>query len=127
MPTLDVSEVLDDPDLSDTFNVIRRADTVGSDGRSVTTPTVYNNVVGVVCMASPNDLDRQDVGEITGAMISVVTSFRLRGSGEGFQPDQIVWDGGTYTVKTIDKYHRYGAGFTSALAMSMNASTPPAV
>jgi len=126
MPDLDVSEILSDPDFADTVTIIRRDEHVDNNGRSQTLERKYPGTVAVVTMAAPNDLNRLDVGQIFGAAIKVTTTFRMRGSAEGFQPDQIVWDGGVYTVKALDKYHRFGAGFTSAVAISMNASTPPA-
>ena len=125
MPLLDVTEVLNDPDFADVFSVLRRSEAVGNNGRAVITEQQTDGVVGVVTIASPNDLVRFDAGQMTGRGIMIVTTFRLRASAQGVQPDQVIWDGATYTVKGIDPYHRFGAGFIEALAMSMNASTPP--
>lgn len=124
MPLLDVSDVLLDPMLADQFDVIRRAEALGTNGRSTLTPTTIPNQVGVVTMASGNDLIRRDDGSMMSRKISVVTPFRLRGPGNGFAPDQISLGGVIFTVTEILPYNRYGAGFIEALAESMNASDP---
>lgn len=127
MPQLDVSEVLFDPDLADTFTVIRQAEAVNDQGRTVLTPTQYPRIVGVVTATSPADLLRRDDGQMMPRKISVVTVFRLRGPAPGFQPDQIVIDGVTFTITEILPFSRFGRGFVEALATSMNALNAPTV
>ena len=124
MPLIDVSEVLVDPDLASRFTVIRRAETVGSNGRSATTDTSFPNIVGVITMQSASELIRRDDGDMITRKISIVTPFRLRSAADGHKPDQVVLDGITYTITEILPYHRFGAGFVEALAVSMNATDP---
>lgn len=125
MPLLDVTDILFDPDLADTFNVLRRTEVVGGNGRSQVTEARSTCIVGVVTMASPDDLKRFPDAQLTGRTIMVCTPFRLRASGDGFQPDQIEYDGNLYTVVAIDPYTRFGAGFVEALATSPKASDQP--
>lgn len=125
MAQLDVSEVLFDPDLADTFTVIRQAESINNQGRSVLTPTEYPNIVGVVTATSPAELLRRDDGQMMPRKISVVTVFRLRGPAPGFQPDQIQIDGVTFTITEILPFSRFGRGFVEALATSMNALNAP--
>lgn len=124
MPLLDVSSVLLDPDLAEMFTVIRRSESVGSDGRSVITPTTIPNQIGVVTATTPGDLLRRDDGQMMDQKISVVTPFSLRGPGNGFQPDQIIVGGVTFTVTQVLPFRRFGAGFTEVIASSMNAADP---
>lgn len=125
MPLIDVTDVLLDPDFADVFSVIRRAEVVDpATGRSVITPTTYHDIVGVVTAAAPGDLDRRDDGQMMARKISIVTQYRLRGPGNGFQPDQIVLGEVTFTVTEILPYTRFGGGFIQATAESMSAATP---
>lgn len=126
MPDLDVSEVLFDPDFADVFTVQRRAEAVNTSGRSQVTVTPFIDIVGVITSTDPSDLERRDDGQMMTRTINVVTAFRLRGPSPGFQPDQIVHDGVTYTVDKILPFTRFGRGFIEAVATSMNAQTPAA-
>lgn len=122
---LDVSEVLLDPTLVDSFDVIRRLETVGTNGRSSFTPTTIKGVIGVVTMASPNDLMRFDDRDQMGRTLSVITKFRLQGvataGGANYKPDVVVWRGDNYQVKEIEPYPQYGAGFVQAFVESVDS------
>lgn len=124
MPLLDVTDILHDPDFMDLITVRRRADSVDAYGRSSLTSTDTENVGAVITMATGDDLRRFDVGQVQGRAILVITEFRLHSAKEGNQPDQVLWDGGIYTVYDLQQYNRYGAGFVEAIAISMEASDP---
>jgi hypothetical protein len=120
-PFLDVSEVLVDPDFADTFDVTRSPEVVNSFGEStVPVPQVIPGKIGVVTMASPNDLDRLPEGDNSSRTISIVTKFRLQGPSPGFKPDVVTWRGDNYVVKLVEPYVQYGAGFIQALAGSID-------
>jgi hypothetical protein len=125
VPTLDVSEVFDDDDLMDSFTVLRRSECVGDDGRATFTRTAYPNTVGFVMVKGPGKNTRKDDSQMTSRDISVVTQFRLRAASDGVQPDEIVWDGVTFTITSITPHTRWGEGFVKAEATSMNASDRP--
>lgn len=133
MPLLDVSWVTRDPMLADAFDVLRRQDVVGSNGRTV--PTVvesFYDVVGVVTQQDAGMLMRKEEGQIIPRRIFVATQFALRGASrdgpplpDGFQPDLVVWNGTTYVVVDVMSYQRFGAGVTQATAESMAAVDVP--
>ncbi len=133
MPDLDVSFMLFDQLLSDTFTVRRIRDIVGSNGR--TTPTLeatFTEQYGVITAQDPADLMRGPEGEMIPRLIFCASPFRFRGPSKGaningYQPDIIDWNGGHYTVKHVLPYTRYGEGFVEVVAESMVAvDLPPA-
>lgn len=125
MPLLDVTAILSDPDLSDTFDVIRRNETVDpATGRSVTTELRIPNIAGVVTPGDQGSLLRKDDSSSSDRVISIATVYRLRSIGAGFQPDVVLYDGIRFTVKAAQYWHRFGQGFTNAVAISSNASDP---
>jgi hypothetical protein len=125
MADIDVSEVLFDPDLADTFDVIRKAEIVGENGRVTLNETRYPNVVGVVIPIQPTNLQRRDDGQMMPKRMTVVTMFRLRGPSNGYQPDDIIISGVRCTVIDLMPFTRFGAGFVEATVTSMSASNPP--
>ena len=127
MPEVDVSEILEDTDIADVFDVCRREDTVSiQTGRSVLTEQHYPDVIGVVLNVEPSANQRTGDSQTTSQVVSVVTRFRLRAAGAGGQPDVITLAGVSYTVTKVLMHTRYGAGFVKAEAESMNAAdTPP--
>ncbi len=131
MPLLDVSFMTDDPMLADTFDVTRRLDVVGSNGRTTpTTEQTFTGVTGVVTQQDPADLMRRDDGQMVPRLIFVASSFAFRGAsrlanGTGYQPDQITWNGTVYTVKQIYPYSRFGAGTYEVVAESTSAMDAP--
>jgi len=126
-PFLDVSDVVCDPMLADSFSVLRREETVNDHGEVQISDTRHNGIIGVITMAGPNDLQRLDDSQRMGRVISCVTKFRLRGPSPGFQPDVIIWQESNYVVATLDLYNRFGAGFMQAIAVSMNLVDTPAL
>jgi len=126
MPDLDVSFVTCDPMLADSFDVIRRTDPVGSNGRTIpTAEESFPSLTGVVTQQDPADLMRRDDGQMVPRMIFVASVFAFRNASVGYQPDQIVWNGTTYTVKQVYPYSRFGPGMYEAVAESMNATDAP--
>ena len=123
-PLLDVTLPITDPDFASSFSVIRRIETVGTNGRNSFTPTTFSGVIGVVTAASGNDLDRREAFQVAGRAISVVTKFELQGEATGIQPDLIYWRGSYYLVKLVDPYGHFGPGFYEALCESTNYTDP---
>lgn len=124
MALLDVSEILNDPDLVDRFDVVRRMETVGTNGRSTTSSQTFKGIIGVVTASSPNDIDRQENYQAMPRIISVVTKFRLRSIVNNEQPDIVVWRGSNYLVRQIDQYPQFGNGFVQAECASMDKTDP---
>lgn len=119
---LDFSEILEDPDLSDVFDVKRRDMTVDeATGRGVLAERLHAGIIGVVTPGDTGELLREDDKAMTSRLITVTTKFRLRGTGDNFQPDLIFYDGITFTVKAVKVWTRMGTGFVKAVASSGNA------
>lgn len=124
---LDVSEVLLDPTLVDSFTVRRRAETVNEFGESTMSIVVIPNVIGVITSYFDNSLNRLDDREFMKRELSVVTRFRLQGPSPGFQPDTILWNGNEFLVKKVEPYTSFGFGFIQAIVGSMDAQDQPPV
>lgn len=126
MPDLDVTEILEDPDFADVFTVKRRFSSVSADtGRSVVRERFYANIIGTVLAEDPSNQLRTDDSTSIPRNITVVTRFRMLGVGDAAQPDQIIYNGSTYTVQSVKGWNRFGAGFVKVFAQSQKASDPP--
>jgi len=124
MPLLDMSDVLCSPEFCDLITVNRRTESVSvQTGLGSLSVVQFPNVVAVITIASPDDLKRFDASQIRGDAIWFATQFRVQASAQGQQPDQVVWDGVTYTVHKVQPYTRFGAGFVEGIALSMNATS----
>jgi len=134
MPWLDVSEIVEDPDLADTFNVIQRPETIDpATGRSSTGRVENLDVAGVVTMQDPAQLMRRDDSDSAPRLIFVASTFVFRSAsksadGQPYKGDIIVWPqpgepgSAEYTVIKVYPYSRYGAGMHECVAESMNAT-----
>ena len=130
MPLLNVSDLLVDPDLADTFTVIRRQEAVSSEtGRASVSEQSFTGIVGVVTVQSPNDLERREDYQMMTRSLSVVTRFQLygavRGAVQGYQPDLILWRGTRHLVKHVDPYPQVGQGFYQIECSSMANTDAP--
>lgn len=131
MPQIDLSVVLTSPMLSDTFTVLRRPQTVQSNGRVLVGPVEpIPNIRGVVQAVTPDDLRREPDQQHMTKTISIACIFRLRGPSKDsqdqeYQPDQIVWHGNTYVVTNVGDYSGFGAGFTVSTAASIDSTDAP--
>lgn len=114
MPFLDVSDLIDDPDFSDTITVKRSTATVGANGRSTFAEVVTPDVVAVVTSADGENLSREPDGRMAVGGIMIHTKFRLVPGDGAIEADVIVWNGKEYTIDVVNDYSRYGDGFISA-------------
>lgn len=124
MPFLDVSSVLLDPDFADRFTVIRRVESVSDYGRRVLSLTNLP-AVGVVTMASPDDLKRVPEGQTFDRTLSIVSKFPFFGASVGYQPDLVLWYGDLYIVVALDPYPQFGAGFSQVIVGSIDLQDLP--
>lgn len=123
-PFLDVTEPLTDPDFATDFGVLRRVETIGTNGRNTFAVTTFPNVVGVITSGSSNDRDAREAFEVTPRQIVVVTQFELQGEITGSQPDIVVWRGSPYLVIRVDPYGHFGPGFYEAECRSTQLTDP---
>ena len=114
MASLDVTEILCDPDFMDQITGTRFSQTVDTHGRSTNTTTPLS-FWGVVTSDSGDVLERLATGERIKGNIIIHSMFLLRdGSGQGQTADEVVFLGQTYTVAQVNSYSHFGRGFTAA-------------
>jgi galactose-6-phosphate isomerase len=131
MPTLDVSDAFDGSFLDD-ITVVRQTQIVDQYGWVTVTPRVFS-IKAVVVAASPNDLARLPEEEYMNKAISVAAiadqnsdgSAVLQGPSDLTLPDEIIWHGSRFIVRTVDDYSGYGRGFVNVTAVSIDAVDPP--
>jgi len=124
MPLADFSVIWSTPEISDRFLVIRREDTIDQNGRSQPLVVARYQAIGVVTIASANDLRRVPEQEVQNKTISISTPFQIQGARFGQQPDLIHWHGEDYVVIDIQDYGGFGPGFYNALAQRLDANPP---
>lgn len=115
MPRLDVNDLLFDPDFATTFDVTRKTQLVGDDGRAAFVTDVTPKVVGVVYPASGKQLVRGSDGEMVQGDITIVTPFKLTNGKGDLDADVISWNGSRYTIKGTNDYSQFGRGFIIAV------------
>jgi hypothetical protein len=125
MPALDVSFVLSDPMIADSFDVTRRAEVIGETGRVTTQETHFKKRLGVVTPQDPADITRRDDGQVVSHAIEINSSFIFREASRGFQPDEITWRGRKYLVDRLYPFSHYGKGHQRILAVSVTATDKP--
>ena len=129
MPTIDMSDALNEASFQDTFTVIQRQQTVGSNGIGALVPTNFPNVSGAIYPSDQNDLERLPDYSLQMKAFTVFTQFALRGEseaeGEEFEPDILIWNGDSFLVRTIEDYSNYGAGFVKAICTSTDYVDEP--
>ena len=120
MPTIDVTELFDDPDLASPLVITRSVQTIDSHGRAQRSSTVVT-AVGVAQPASNRTVAMlPDLARTTGN-IEVWTRFDLsEGTQTGF-PDEIQWLGQTYTVVQVNPWRNQGGGSFSHAVCSLKA------
>lgn len=124
MPQLDVSFMTTDPMLADRFEVVRRRETI-VDGRTVTTPQSLGSKTGVVTQQDPAEIMKREDGQFVPRRIFVATMFQIYPAVEGFQPDEILWNGTRYEVTEVLPYSRYGRGVYEVIAETRKAMNNP--
>ncbi len=123
-PLLDVSFVLTDPDFATSFDVYRRTETVGTNGRSTLSTKKYLGQTGVIYPDGDNTLNRGPSFQATPRSITVVCQFALQGEVQGRQPDIVFWMGSHYLVRTVEPYGHFGQGFYEAACSSTDYQDP---
>lgn len=117
MPQLDVSFMTMDPMLADSFEVTRRLNVMGNDGRVTAVPdTQYSDLRGVVTQQDPADLIRTEDGQTIPRRIFIASTFQFLAAAPGQQPDEITWDENVYTVSEVFPYSRFGVGTYECIA-----------
>lgn len=112
-PTLDVNRVLLDAHFRTQVTLCRRAVAIDAHGRTAVTETT-STIGAVVRPANEKDLERLPEGDRDRGHIKVLSETEMHAGMAGAQPDEIVWAGARWVVKTCDSW-QYGRAFWSAL------------
>jgi hypothetical protein len=120
MANIDVSEVLNDPDFQDAFQIIREAETIDQHGRAVDTAGGAKTYYGVIQPASGDTLQLMPDLARTAGTIEVWTQEILQGETDTTAPDVIIWQGNTYTVSHTDPWFNWGTGWVHAVCVRRN-------
>lgn len=115
MPSLDVSDVLLDPDFMTMDLVCKRIMVVvGDNGRSLKSEQSFQ-FSGVVTTNSGQNMDRREDGTLIKGAINIHTKTSLMAGDADQQADEITWKGKTYyVVQVLDNLH-YGGGFNKVI------------
>lgn len=115
MALIDVSELLTDPDFTNTVTLIRRASTVNTYGENVMTET-QSMITAVVQGANTESLERVPEGARLSDLIDVYYKGQLTAESPSGYADIIVWGGKRYQVfEVVEDFMNFGAGFTKAV------------
>jgi len=124
--------VLSNPLLLDTFNVIRRTETVNTSGESVLSLSASTGIYGVVKPIGDR-LDRKADDDTDQKDLRIFTKFALRGSARdgaptNWKPDLIFWHGNNFIVINVRDWGAYGIGYVVAECNAIDViSAPPQV
>ncbi|HGE8275512.1 TPA: head-tail adaptor [Serratia marcescens] len=114
MPTLDVTDVLFDPEFCDTSLIVtRNLQTVDDDGFATNAP-VKMPFVGVVTVDRSLEARRMIAGQVVTGAILIVTTERLTAGQTARDADIVTYQNRDYRVTFVDPYTAYGAGFVQA-------------
>lgn len=115
MALIDVSDLLTDPDFTDTVTLIRRSVTVNTYGEGVLTETP-SSITAVVQGANTETLERMPEGARLSDLIEIYYKGTLTAESASGYADVIVWHGKRYQVfEVTEDFTNYGAGFTKAV------------
>ena len=112
-PTLDVNRVLLDAHFRTQVTLCRRAVAIDAHGRTAVTETT-TPIGAVVRPATEKDLERLPEGDRDRGYIKVLSESEMTAGTEAVQPDEIIWSGSRWVVKTVDSWI-YGRCFWSAI------------
>lgn len=116
MALLDVTELLLDPDCVSTFDLERRTEYVGSNGRATIAFERFPDLVGSIQPISGKTLELFPDLARASDQIEIYTMSRLLVATYRTAGDMIVWQSRRYTVLAVRDFTNYGAGFVVAIA-----------
>jgi hypothetical protein len=104
---IDMSEVLDDTDFTQTVTRIQRNETINQYGESVLT-SVTSQIVASITSPNAQELLRFADATAYKDAITVITKVNLNGVSFGSQPDIIFYHGNNYIVEVTNDYNDFG-------------------
>lgn len=126
MATLDISELLDDPEFCDPLTYDRRTQAVGANGRASFATVAGTQMIGSVQPGGEYALKRGMDAAQPGEWIVIYTATILLPHNEatGVYGDVVNWKGRRYQVRMSDDWQQFGAGYSKALAELIPAGAP---
>ena len=121
---INLSELMSDPDLTESVTRIERVLTINAYGETTITPT-SSTILAVVTSAAKPGVMRFEDAQTYADVIRVVTASPLNGVVVGQMPDQIVWKGQTYLVSMVNDFQSFG--FSDAICKLVDLQDQPNV
>ena len=112
MPTLDVTELLSDPDFVTSFTVTQR--TIANVEGYAQVSTSTSSQTGVVLPMSTQELVLLPESQRVQGQIKVYTTFHLTAGDSTRSADSVNWRGNSYLVQGTNDFTEYGIGFVEA-------------
>jgi hypothetical protein len=126
MALIDVSAAFLSLELSDTFTVIRRMETLSQNGRSQLSTITFPQIRGgTIYPTGDNSLVRSEDFTNAAKGLTICTNFRIQMTSPGYQPDLIFWGGDYFIVRKINDYSRFGSGMIVAECSSVDSVDLP--
>jgi hypothetical protein len=102
----DFGEIVDDPDYSQAFVIIRTPGKFGQGGWKPTSNPQQISAWGPITIADSKTLDMFPEGDRIQGSLHVISRTRLLATSErlGIISDQIVWRNNTYSVKAVAQW-----------------------
>lgn len=119
---IDVSEVLLDPDLCESFQIERSTGTLGSGGWKVNIPPAVLNAYGAVRNMSGEELESIPAADRVNEMISIrsTTTMFVTSADQSATSDVIIWKNDRYRVVSTKDYGSQGYSYAVAGRMAGN-------
>ena len=115
-PSLDVADILDSIEFADSFDVIKRTQSIDESGIASDVTVTIPCVTGAVIPNKSANLMVTPDGERLFGSIMIYSKYPLSpGRKDGGDADLIIWNKRQYIVESIDNFQNFGRGFTSAL------------
>lgn len=125
MPLIDVTDILSDPDFSEALTIVRRAYTIGDNGRQTITPTTVTPKPAGVVVPKNLDIFKTPDYQTLPRLITIYSPFMIQGPAKSGQknylPDYIIWGGDTFIVTAVEVWSHFGQGWVKAEAASIDS------
>lgn len=115
MPLLDISEILNDPDLSEppgALQLIRSVETIDDNGRAQIARQTFQFGGNVQPAPGSTLIVMPDLSRAS-SVIEITTQARMLVQSVNNPADVVVWRCQQYRVRAIEDYTSYGSGFVT--------------
>lgn len=122
----DMKDALLAPEFLDYFEVIRKIQSVDSEGIASFTNSLPFGARGIVVPFTPDSLRRETDMQYEYKALRITTPFILRGpsttpnTNNINAPDIIIWNKDKFLVTALDDYSNYSPGYVIVVAVSLD-------